>query len=240
VERLQKERDARIGDLHRRSAVNCEIATPRAWCLVEDRSSRQFAAGDDQIRSRLKGYLRTLYSNDPGTVILDELGLRHGYSRIDVVVVNGSLHGFEIKSDRDTFRRLARQAETYNRVLDFVTLVTGQRHADHALGTVPEWWGIQLAQGELHEGIHLVEVRKPSQNPAPDKLAIAKLLWREEALAFLEELGAADGFRYKPRRLVYSRLAEIVELDALRAHVRCRLRSRRGWRSGERQTSCGD
>jgi len=170
-------------------------------------------------------------------MVLDEVGLHHGYSRIDLVVVNGSLHGFEIKSDRDTFRRLSRQAGTYNMVLDFVTLVTGQRHADQALTAAPEWWGIQLAERGRHRGIDFIDVRKPSKNPAPDKLAIAKLLWREEALNFLEELGAADGFRSKPRRFIFLRLAEVADISCLRERVRDRLRLRINWRSGGQRMS---
>ncbi len=220
--------------------MNCE----RAKLQMQGVGGRSLRAkpsvNDEQIRYHLKRNLRTLYSKDPETVILDELGLRHGYSRIDVVVVNGSLHGYEIKSDRDTFRRLARQADTYNSVLDFVTLVTGQRHAGQALAAIPEWWGIQLAEPVRRVGMRFIHVRKPSENPAPDKLSIAKLLWREEALDFLEELGAAAGLQSKPRRLIYSRLAEVADIGCLRERVRIRLKSRKDWRSGAQPLSCGD
>lgn len=190
---------------------------------------------DEQIRRQLKRRLFSAYSNDPDTMILDELGLRHGFCRVDLAVVNGSLHGYEIKSDRDTFRRLERQADTYNRVLDFVTLVAGERHADSALCVAPPWWGIQIAESGGGGNVRLFEVRKPSENPLPDKLAIAKLLWREEALTLLEELGAASGVRSKPRRHVYLRLVEAAEVDVVRARVRRQLKSRVDWRSGERQ-----
>ena len=192
---------------------------------------------DEQIRVRLRQLLYRRYCNDPDTVVLEELGLRHGFCRVDLAVVNGSLHGFEIKSDRDTFRRLARQAETYNRVFDLITIVVGERHADEALRVSPHWWGIQFARCDWLDGVNFTQVRDPSENPAPDKLAIAKLLWREEAVTLLEKFGAADGLGSKPRRFIYSRLAEVVGLDALRSYVRDRLRSRKGWRSDERRTS---
>lgn len=198
------------------------------------------ATNDKQIRAHLRQLLFRKYWNDPDTMILEELGLRHGYCRIDLAVVNGSLHGFEIKSDRDTFRRLARQAETYNKVLDFVTIVVGERHAERALNVSPQWWGIQFAKRDGREEVRLIEVREPTENPGPDKLAIAKLLWREEALTFLEELGGADGLRSKPRRLVYCRLAELASLDAIRLYVRSRLRSRKGWRSDGSRRSGDD
>lgn len=193
---------------------------------------------DRQIRVPLRQFLCQEYCNDPDTVVIEELGLRHGFCRVDLAVVNGSLHGFEIKSDRDTFRRLARQAETYNRVLDFITVVVGERHANEIMGVPPPWWGIQLAKFDRLDGMKFIQVREPSENPSPDKLAIAKLLWRQEALAFLEKLGAAEGLRSKPRPLIYLRLAEVAGVDALRSYVRDRLRFRNGWRSGEQQMSC--
>jgi|SRR5271157_3247182 len=194
---------------------------------------------DKQIRVHLRQFLSRKYGNDPDTMVLEELGLRHGYCRVDLAVVNGSLHGFEIKSDRDTLKRLARQAETYNKVLDFITVVVGERHAEQAMRVSPQWWGIQFAKRDWRDGVHLIQVREPAENPSPDKLAITKLLWREEAITLLEQLGAADGFRSRPRSFVYSRLAEVAGIDAVRSYVRSRLRSRKGWRSDERQMSNG-
>jgi hypothetical protein len=180
------------------------------------------------------------FREDPETLILEELGLRHGATRVDMVVVNGSLHGFEIKSDRDSLRRLPRQVKMYSEILDYVTLVVGQRHADKATPTTPNWWGIQVADRGQDGKVRLQEERQPLENPAPDKLAIAKLLWRDEAIMLLEELGAADGIRSKPRRFVYSRLAEVAEIDTIRAYVRERLKSRKDWRSDEQRKLCGD
>jgi len=190
---------------------------------------------DKQIRIRLRQFLHQNYCQDPDTVIIEELGLRHGFCRIDAAVVNGRLHGFEIKSDRDTFRRFVRQAETYNRVLDFVTVVVGERHAEKVMAVCPQWWGIQVAKCD-GRGMQLIQLRAPGENPAPDKLAITKLLWREEALALLEELGAADGVRSKPRRVIYSRLTEVARIDTIRSYVRLQLRSRKNWRVDGRRT----
>jgi hypothetical protein len=196
-------------------------------------------SSDKQIRAQLRRFLSRKYANDPETTIVEELGLYHGYCRVDLAVINGSLHGFEIKSDRDTFRRLARQAETYNKIFDFVTLVVGERHAQEAVCISPQWWGIQFAEQHWRDGVGLMQVREPVENPSPDNLAIAKLLWREEALTLLEQLGAADGLRSRPRKFVYSRLAEVAAIDKVRSYVRDRLRSRKDWRSDERQMSSG-
>lgn len=199
--------------------------------------SKEVLTNDIQIRKALKQNLVATFRTDPDTLILEELGLRHGATRVDIVVVNGCLHGFELKSDRDSLQRLPRQVRMYSEILDYVTLVVGQRHAVKAEPAVPQWWGIQVAEHDRDSKVLLLDVRRPLENPSPDKLAIAKLLWRDEALAFLEELGAADGVRSRPRRTIYGRLAEVVPLDGLRARVRHLLKSRTDWRSGERQRS---
>ena len=46
-------------------------------------------------------------------LIIDELGLAHAQSRIDLAVFNGHLHGYEIKSAGDTLERLPRQLSFY-------------------------------------------------------------------------------------------------------------------------------
>ncbi len=194
---------------------------------------------DHEIREILKARLFAAFREDPETLILEELGLKHGATRVDVVVVNGCLHGFEVKSDRDSLKRLPRQVKMYSEILDYVTLVVGQRHTAKAEPTIPSWWGIQVAEHDQDGKVRLHEVRQPLGNPAPDKLAIAKLLWRDEAISFLEEIGAADGIRSKPRRVVYARLAEVIPTEALRSRVRHQLKSRTDWRSGGQQKRGG-
>jgi len=65
------------------------------------------------------------------------------------------------------------------------------------------------------------------------------LLWREEALSFLEELGRATGMRSKCRAEIYSKLVEKADLNNLRARVRRCLRQRGNWRSAATRLSCG-
>jgi hypothetical protein len=195
---------------------------------------------DVDIRAALKRKLAHCYENDPETLILDELGLRHGAIRADLAIVNGRLHGFELKSDRDRLDRLPRQCATYNAVFDRMTLVVGRRLVDRAIEMVPEWWGVELAEWNADGVIELTTVRHTLDNPSPDPLAIAKLLWREEALTVLIEMGQAKGLLSKPRALIHSRLAEVCEIQFLQYRVRDRLRNRADWRSAEPQTLDGD
>ncbi len=108
--------------------------------------------------------------------------MRHGAARVDVAVVNGSLHGYELKSDSDSLGRLARQAHVYSSVLDRVTLVAGRRHLEEAMGLVPYWWGVQVAEMKPRGSVLFSSVRRARKNPSQDPVSVAKLLWREEAL----------------------------------------------------------
>jgi len=193
---------------------------------------------DAHIRAATKQALFLQHRGDAETVIIEELGVRHGLSRIDLAVVNGELHGLELKSDRDTLVRLPEQAQMYARVFDRLTLVVGERHLRHAVEVVPDWWGIRVARTEFGK-LHFTDLKFAISNPSPDPISIAMLLWREEALSFLEELGRATGMRSKCRAEIYSKLVEKADLNNLRARVRRCLRQRGNWRSAATRLSCG-
>lgn len=196
---------------------------------------------DRDIRVVLKKELMQKHANDKDTVILDELGLRHGAVRIDLVVVNDWLHGYEIKSDHDNLRRLPEQIRIYSSIMDRVTLVVGYRHAYEALRMVPEWWGVRLAEKKKRSGtVVLSDARLPIDNSRVDLNAVVALLWRNEALNILEEMEAAKGVRSKTRTDIYRRLVEVSKPEYLRAKVRQQLKCRVGWRVDVLQKSCGD
>lgn len=180
---------------------------------------------DREIRAALRRRLETRHTRESDTVLIEELGLCRGTVRVDLVVVNGLVHGYEIKSDRDSLRRLASQVSLYSSVLDRATLVAGEGHLDRALNLVPAWWGVLRV--ERRRGLlRLVQARRGTANPARNPRAIAELLWRDEALALLAERGASRGVRTKPRAAVWDRVCERVPPDEIAAAVRERLRAR--------------
>src|SRR5690349_11086244 len=75
--------------------------------------TRRTSLSDAVIRTALKAQL--LADHDKDTVLLEELGLSRGHVRVDIALVNGRLHGYEIKSDLDSLRRLSRQVELYSK-----------------------------------------------------------------------------------------------------------------------------
>jgi hypothetical protein len=54
---------------------------------------------DKDVRQAVKTKILKDHMNDPSTLVIDELGLDYGRNRIDIAVINGEMHGYELKSD---------------------------------------------------------------------------------------------------------------------------------------------
>ncbi len=187
------------------------------------------------MRSALRAQLERDYGDD-GSLILNELGLLEGATRVDVAVINGELSGYEIKSAADTLKRLSHQQKLYSQVLDRAWLVSTPGRVEMLKRELPEWWGLIAASGDP---VALTIVREASLNKDPDPLAIAQLLWRDEALGLLSAVGADKGVRSKPRRVLWALLTRAYDLDTLRAAVREALRNRPNWRAGRQRSRRG-
>jgi hypothetical protein len=184
---------------------------------------------DIDVRKALHKQALAEHHNDPDSLVLDEFGLNRGAVLADVVVINGTIHGFEIKSDRDNLDRLPRQADAYGSTLDHATLVVHRRHLDRAMGMVPGWWGVILAE-EAEGEVCFREVREARPNPGRDSFSLALLLWRDEALAVLDQRGLARGLRGRTRAVLCRHLADFLTLEQLGEVVRTAIKRREGWR----------
>lgn len=177
---------------------------------------------DRDIRPALRRLVR---ESDPAdSVLIEELGLSKGAVRVDLAVINGSMHAYEIKSDFDTLRRLIPQAEHYGKCFDLVSLVLGPKHLRMARKSVPRWWGLVLVTAR-EDGPHFRTVRKPRRNPGRDARALIELLWRDETLALLERVGVASGVRSKTRDVLWDRAIQHLSLDEIAAAVRSHLKA---------------
>lgn len=185
--------------------------------------------GDPEIRAALLRALQEEHATQTDTAFIHELGLCRGRVRVDLAVVNGLLHGYEIKSDRDSLRRLAAQVDLYGRVLDRATLVVGASHAEDAIALVPDWWEVLVVEDHAGEP-GLVRRREGRANPTRDARALVELLWLDEAVALLECRELARGVRGKPRRIVWDRVCEHLSTDEIAAAVRGRLKATAGRR----------
>lgn len=210
--------------------------------ILRDRMKTGFVETDDRvIRCALIESLSRTFANDSGTRIIEELAFTSGSARIDVAVVNGILHGYELKSDLDTLTRLPGQMMTYNDILDQVTLVVGKSHIYDAIRIVPDWWGITMAKLVVPNGtVEFFNIRDAQMNPSQDSVAIASLLWRSEVLSILESMGRVGGIQSKRRSVLHERLAQVLDEQSLKWHVRRSLFTRANWRSDAPCTPGGD
>lgn len=190
------------------------------------------STNDIIIRSALKRDLKNRHKQDKKVMIIEELGIQHGTARVDIAIVNGIMHGYEIKSDQDTLQRLPEQINVFNSVFDKMTLVVGKNHLYQAINMVPEWWGIIIAKINNNGSVVFNVIRGEEFNKNQDSVSVARLLWREEALKILEKNNKANGFYSKPRDLIYEKLAGVLNQKTLNKEVRETLFLRTDWRPG--------
>lgn len=168
---------------------------------------------------------RELAVSSPGAITLFEVGLCQHQVRADIISLSREcLHAIEVKSEADTLRRLMVQASLYSQVADRCTLVVAEKHANHALGLVPPWWGFWVSRRESVE-----RMWSGLPNPSPDPLATARLLWRGEALDALRHMGRARGLSRASIHRLHRELVEVMPHEELRRFVRLTLLSRTEW-----------
>jgi hypothetical protein len=186
-------------------------------------------AHDHQLRALLKAHLSDRVSVEDRLV--DEFQLAYGAVRADIALVNGHLEGFEIKAGKDTLFRLPHQVAAYDRVFEFSWVVTTQAHLHEVRRVVPRTWGLLVAHANEH-GSSLKAVRAAKPNRKRDGEHLARLLWRDELLKKLEELGLVKGLKSKPKIALFAALAAGMPVGELADYVRNCLKARVDWRRG--------
>lgn len=190
---------------------------------------------DKDIRPVLIKSLRKCES-DPDYIIVEEFGLCQGDVRVDVAVINGAMNGYEIKSEKDTLKRLPKQQKIYGKIFDSVTLLTTKKHLKKAMNVIPKWWGVCDVIME-NETLYIQEVRKSETNTGIDPDYLVQLLWRDEALEILKERNLHKGILSKPRDVLWSKLTNNLTIEELKTEIRTRIKFRNNWRSGPRHKS---
>jgi hypothetical protein len=184
---------------------------------------------DPCIRQLLKETELQHFINDAGSRVVDELSLPVAKARIDIAVINGSMHGYEIKSASDTLQRLPSQIEAYTKVFDYLSIVTEHKYHARIVEFIPRWVGIIVCNEKA--GLKTMKiVRKPKLNKHKQGFFIAKLLWRDELIEILAEQQIP--FRKKDRNWILCELlSSSLHLNALSLVVREKLKKRSAWKT---------
>ena len=185
---------------------------------------------DPTIRKAVHSRIVKYHHNSPNSLVMDELGILHGKSRIDIAVINGLIHGYEIKSEDDHLKRLASQVVSYNAVFDKLTLIVAEKHSKEALAKIPGWWGVIIAFKGKRGGIKLERHKSAKINQNVDPVSVAKLLWRPEAVELLASTGCSGRDLSGNRLELYRRIVDRFSLGELQLFVRKTLKERVNWR----------
>lgn len=185
---------------------------------------------DADIRRALHAKRLRKYAAQPDTLVIDELGLAHARSRVDVAVINGCIHGYEIKSAKDNLDRLATQIDIYRQTLQKLTIVAAPKHIKSIVADAPDWCGVIAAEQGPRGGISFQVLRSAAANPDIDPVMMAHLLWRDEVIWLLDRAGYAPKDLRRPRRQLYQILCEVMTLSEITASIRSFMVQRRTWR----------
>lgn len=194
---------------------------------------------DIEIRAALHEKKLCAYREAANTLVVNELGLSHAKVRIDIAVINGCVHGYEIKSSLDTLSRLPAQMAFYSQCLEKVTLVCAPHHIEGARTLVPQWCGIVEAKKGARGAISFRTVRRTGVNPEIDPVQLAHLLWRTEAATLLSRLDPSKKIQKQSRKDLYADLARLLTVSQLTTAIREFMQQRQTWRGPPVHALCG-
>ena len=123
--------------------------------------------------------------------------------KADAVVLNGTSHVYEIKSEMDSFERLDRQLAAYHKMFDFITVITTERLYKAVADRVPGVVGIMV----LAEGGYQFR-KKPFREAVSNKrnvdpVVIFNSLQRREYLKIVKEKFGVS-LAHLPNTQIYS------------------------------------
>jgi hypothetical protein len=139
---------------------------------------------------------------------------RVGGCKADVAILNGTATVYEVKSERDSLSRLARQVASYATVFAKVYVIASDSHVEAVSQTVPDFVGILCLNGR-HNISTLREAADQPERTSP--AAIFDAIRTAEARMILASYGIA--VPTVPNTVLHSVLRQaFVKLDPVQAH----------------------
>ncbi len=125
------------------------------------------------------------------------------------MITEDSIAGIEIKSDADTYARLARQVSDYDLYYDMNIVVVGTSHAMHIREHVPEHWGVITVEKE-GDAFDFYVLREPGINEAVTFRRKLEFLWRPE-LVRIQEKFEMPAYKRSSKSFVIDKIASRAE-----------------------------
>nr|WP_136251522.1 sce7726 family protein [Ningiella ruwaisensis] len=185
---------------------------------------------DPEIRQLLFSRLAKRKTFDDSQ-ICEEIPIQNGLVRADVVLCGNKLECFEIKSHKDTLKRLFAQGWHYGQCFDQVNLICATKHIDKSLGIIPRWWGVFEVTGSGS----LTMLRKAQNNPQISSHGMADLLENNKAREILKQFGSSKGVSRMSHSQLQKAIGEQLSVSQLRELTKRALIERQStrWRPSE-------
>ncbi len=114
--------------------------------------------------------------------------LRVDDCKADAVILNGTSHVYEIKSEMDSFERLDKQLLAYHKMFDLITVITTERLYKAVSGRVPTEVGIMvLAEGRYNFKTKSCYRKAESNKLNVDPIVIFNSLQQHEYLKIIKQ-----------------------------------------------------
>lgn len=210
--------------------------------IITNERANTMKVYDSDIRNLLFRSFLSIdeYIKEKDTIIINEMDVCAGISRVDIAVVNGKIHGYEIKSKQDNLDRLPQQIESYNQIFDTMTIVAYEDHIEKIKAIVPKWWEIKCVT-EKNNKIKFKNVRKGKKNSNINIYNVAMLLWKDEMIdLLLTYSNITKGYKSKTRSELSKMIEKNIDSKIILDYVRHALKSRQDWRAVPLQTLSGD
>lgn len=156
---------------------------------------------EDRIKAAVIDRLFTSGKVEGDSVLVSEMTVPNFSRRADIVLANGVLAAFEVKSEADSLERLAGQIEDMQRLFQTVCVVVAARFEEKVIADAPTGVGVWsvLPSGELKER------RRAKTYAALSVDASLELLTVADIRRFLSSTGSAP-----PRRAMRGELEELA------------------------------
>lgn len=187
---------------------------------------------DPTIRFHLLKDLSKKYptTNSAKNRIVNEMSVCRGRARVDVAVINGSLHGYEIKSPEDTLVRLDNQLKIYFKCFDYISVVTTEKYIEKIYAQSPRSVGVSEIV-TIGGSVRIIERRIALKNKKVDPVSILELLWKDELLKLIKMAGLNLRVNSKSKDFICNTIVEMANISDVQYYVRYLLKERKGWRS---------
>jgi len=190
---------------------------------------------DKMIRPVISGLLHSLY---PDAMFFQEVGASLYFPRqrptyrdivLDVLGIQPSFPiGIEIKSDKDSLVRFARQEPCYAKLCKENYLVIGEKFLTK-LETIPYYWGIIVVY-DGGDGLRAEIVREAQSSPHYEPDALLMLIWQDEMRMLLKKNGLYKGMSRVRLRYQRQRLKEHLDPEELMQEMHWTFSVRDNWK----------